>query len=176
MNCLRSVFIVTAIALVSSASVSAEEPAWLRSDTFDPQLSFETPCATQELEVRESGGKEFGSREAEARCTKDGVAYDVQVFELLTPTKSKPFYDEVSSDVANDRTADGKPNFLTVNGHRAVFTYGHAEGLLGQKGLVEVSSSKVALVMAGGIPDAGVDLETQHKSIDRFFNSLQVRG
>lgn len=163
------------IGLVFAISVAATEQEWPRVDAFDSNLSIATPCSASELILTKNGGKVFGARQSEARCEKNGLRFIVKVFELLGTTPNKSLYDQISPELARGSVALRKPSLVIISGHRASLDRSEIDGLVAQQGFVEINSTKVALLMAGGTPGTSSKIDIQRINVERFFHSLQVR-
>ena len=88
----------------------------------------------------------------------------------------KGLFDGVADAAVKDPQALGKSSARQIDGHRAVFSYGKDEGLIGAKGFVEIGPAKIALVMAGGNPEKAPSVEAQRAAVSQFVDSLRVQN
>jgi hypothetical protein len=164
------------LALSFSASLAAAEPTWQPYDNFDQGLTFELPCASAEVEIVEQGSLEVGGKKREISCTKDGVAFRITVAEFPVQVSDKALFDDFSKRLFSAPEQGVKPVSLSISGRRTAADRGELGKLIGQRALIEINPTKVALIMVGGDPAIGPELEMQRRMIDRFFVSLRVQG
>lgn len=165
-----------AVALSFSAIVAAAEPTWYPYDDLDQELSFELPCPSAEVKLHDQGSFAIEGKMQEASCSKEGVAFRITVAAFSPQAGDKSPFDDFSERLFSGTEQGVKPVALSISGHRTVADRGEKGKLIGQRALVEISSTRIALVMVGGDPAVGPELEAQRSMIDRFFASLQVHG
>lgn len=178
----RAVWLCAALVVTSVPSAVAAQggDVWARAASPDGAFSVETPCSAAEVAASAAlpdGIAAAATLDARARvlCIKDTMLFVASIVEeRALPADGPALFDAALAQVRADKTAEGHPTITTVDGRRALMNRQTKGGEVARTGFVEVSRSRIVLLIAGVRFGSSLSAVGQDDVLDRFTRSIRV--
>jgi hypothetical protein len=176
---------ILGVALASSVPGLALPVAtvWLRAASSDHALSAETPCSFEEVEGFRQLPSDFLKgiilpSQSRIVCAKNGLILLAGVSENSeAEARGSAIFDQLMAFAKADKTAEGAPSLVTIDGHRAFLNRQESNGVVAQTGTIELSRRSIIVAVAGGgQPGVSLTVKEQGDAINRFYGSIKVGG
>jgi hypothetical protein len=155
---------------------------WTPAHSPNGLFSVETPCSLSEvaaLKGMPGSALPGGNSDPDTRvlCKQGDVLFFAgEIDGGSLPPGTSSLFDLISTQAANDKTAEGTPKVTTIDGRRAWINRQEEDGALAQTGFVEVGRTKIILLLAGVQGKVSLSVKQQGDAIDRFYSSVKVTG
>ncbi len=154
---------------------------WLRTEAPNRAFSAETPCTASEIErLRQTPG-DLGRLQVPAgqriACLTEGVVFLAGIIEASeSEVQTGSLFDQILEQAETDPTKQGVATESTIDGRRAWLNRETREEVVAQTGVVEISRTKILLVISGADESAELSSSEQAAAIDRFYASIKFAG
>ncbi|HEX4694051.1 hypothetical protein [Sphingomonas sp.] len=154
--------------------------AWTLAAAPNGAFVVETPCAQADIislrRVPDSAiANVTFAPDSRVICRRGKIMLLAGEVDLpAVPAAGRSFFDQFVESIKGDETAEGTPAATTINGHRAFTNRQVANGVVAQTGFVELSRSKIIMLLAGAEENSGMSVAEQGMIVDRFYASVKV--